>query len=84
MWPTWYHILDPMTEESRGPRGIKILWNNVMYDTFKEFKFMVSDETLLSYLDWKNPLTVHTDASDKQLGAVISRNKNLLNFSQGY
>ena len=35
---------------------------------------MVSAETLMSYPDWKLQLTVHTDASDKRLGAVISQN----------
>ena len=35
---------------------------------------MVSAETLLSYPYWKISFTDHTNASDKQLGAVISRN----------
>ena len=35
---------------------------------------MFYDETLLSYPDWTIPFTVHTDASDKQLVAVISQN----------
>ena len=35
---------------------------------------MVSADTLLMYPDWKILLTVHTDASDKQLGAFISQN----------
>ena len=35
---------------------------------------MVSDENLLSYPDWKIPLMVHTNASDKQLGAIINKN----------
>ena len=38
---------------------------------------MVSAETLLNYPDWKIPFTVHTDAPDKQLGAVISQNNKL-------
>ena len=29
---------------------------------------------LLSYPDWKLPFTVHTNASDKQLGDVINQN----------
>ena len=41
---------------------------------FKEIKRVVSAETLLYYPDWKLPFTFHTDAFDKQLGAVISQN----------
>ena len=35
---------------------------------------MVSAKTLLNYQYWTIQFTVHTDASDKQLGAVISQN----------
>ena len=35
---------------------------------------MVSAETLISYPGWKLVFTVHTDASDTQLGAFISHN----------
>ena len=37
---------------------------------------MVYIKTLLNYPDWTIPLTVHTDASDKKLCAVISQNNN--------
>ena len=38
---------------------------------------------LLSYPYWKLTFTVHTDASDKQLGAVISQdNKTIALFSR--
>ena len=44
---------------------------------------MVSTETLLSYSDWKLPLTVNTFAYDKQLGDVISqKNKRIAFFSR--
>ena len=41
---------------------------------------MVSAETLLSYPNWKLPFTVHTDAYDKQLGAVISQTNKKIDF----
>ena len=41
---------------------------------------MVSAETLLSYRDWIIPFTVQTDASDKQLGAVIIHNNKPISF----
>ena len=46
---------------------------------------MVSEKTLLNYTDWKIPFTVHTNASDKKLGAVISQNnKPIALFSRGW
>ena len=41
---------------------------------------MVSAETLISYPDWKLPFIVNTDASDNQLGAVISQNNKPISF----
>ena len=41
---------------------------------------MVSDDTLLSYPDWEITFTVHTDASDKHLGAVINQNNKPIDF----
>ena len=44
---------------------------------------MVTAETLLSYTYWTLLFTVHTDESDKQLGAVIShKNKPITFFSR--
>ena len=74
MWPRWSHILYPLTEVDSFPKGRNIIYNNALEEFFKELKCMVSAETLLSYPNWKIPFTVHTDVSDKQLGAVIIHN----------
>ena len=57
-----------------------MFWNDALESSFKELKRMVSDKTLLSYPDWKLPFKVHTDASDKQLGAFISQNNKPIAF----
>ena len=41
---------------------------------------MVSAGTLLSYTDYNTPFTVLTDASDKQLGSIISKNNKTISF----
>ena len=80
MWPRSYHTLSPLTEEAIGPIGRKTFWNKALESPFKELKRMLSADTLLIYPDWKLPFTVHTDASDKQLGAVISQNNKPITF----
>ena len=41
---------------------------------------MVYADTMLSYPGWKPPFTVHTDASDKPLVAVISHTNKPIAF----
>ena len=74
MWSRRSHVLDPLTEAASGPKGRNIFWNDALESSFKELKCMVSAYTLLSYPYWKLSFTVPTDASDKQLGSVISQN----------
>ena len=80
MWPRQSHVLSTLTEAASGHKGRKILWNDALEIYFKELKCMVSVEKLLSYPDWKLPFTVHTDASDKQLGYVASHNNKPIGF----
>ena len=63
-----------MTEVASNPEGIKVILNDTLEDYFKEPKHMVSAENLMSYPYWTTSFTVHTNASDKQLGALISQN----------
>ena len=80
MWSMRSHISDPLIEAASGPKGQKILWNDTLEYSFKELKRMVSAENLLSYPYWTILFTVHTNTSDKQLGAVISQNNKAIEF----
>ena len=73
LWPRRSHILEPFTAVSSGKKGTKIKWTPELETAFKETIDMVCTETLLNYPDWSKPFDVHTDASDYQLGAVISQ-----------
>ena len=74
MWHIQYHVLDPLTEAYRGPKGTEILWTNELEVAFLDLKQMDSTGTPLNDTDWRITLTVHTYASDRQLGAVTSQN----------
>ena len=74
MWPIRSHILNPMTEEDRDHKGREIICNGTLEESFKKIKCMVSTETLLGYTDCTIPFTVHTNTSDKQFCAIISKN----------
>ena len=73
LWPRRSHILEPFTALSSGKKGTKIKWNEELESAFQEVKQMVSKSTMLTYPDWTKPFDIHTDASDYQLGAVISQ-----------
>ncbi len=73
LWPRRSHILEPFTRLSSGKKKTKIEWTDELQTSFEAIKKMVCRETLLTYPDWSKPFDIHTDASDYQLGAVISQ-----------
>lgn len=74
------HILAPLTEKCQGKKRQPIVWTEEMNIAFVDTKKMIATETLLTYPDWTKPFDIHTDASDKQLGAVISQEGKPLAF----
>ena len=82
--PRRSHRLSPLTEVDSGPKGRTAICNNELEVAFKDIKHMVSTEPLLKYPHWKSPFTIDSDASDKQLGDIISQNNNPIAFLKGY
>ena len=80
LWPRRSHILEPFTALSAGKKGTKIKWTEELETAFKAVKNMVSKSAMLTYPDWSQPFDIHTDASDYQLGAVISQGKKPIAF----
>ena len=81
LWPRRSHVLAPLTEAAAGKaKRAKIKWTEELERAFQDLKKLVAKDTMLNYPDWSQPFEVHTDASDFQLGAVISQNNKPIAF----
>ena len=66
------HLIDLFGKSKK-----KLTWNDE-YQLFDSMKKTISKETILAYPDFSKPFNLHTDASNQQLGTVISQNGKLL------
>ena len=78
MWIRRSEILAPLTHLTSDKN--KWEWTNVHQRSFDLIKKVLSRETLLAYPDFSKPFEIHTDASDYQLGLVISQNNKPIAF----
>ena len=72
MFPKRSHILSPLhklTEAKHSKK--KFIWTSDADKAFKHIKAMLAKDVFIRYPDHNKPFHVYTDASDKQLGAVI-------------
>ena len=74
MWKRRSHMLAPLTEVTKVPKGSKAFkWGPEQDKAFQTVKQVISENVLLRFPDFQKPFDIHTDASDYQLGAVISQ-----------
>ena len=64
-------ISAPLTKLTSNKVPFK--WTNVEEEAFHKLKLAISKETMLNYPNFSKVFEIHTDASDKQLGAVIAQ-----------
>ena len=79
MWKQRSHILAPLTDLV-GLGKKKIKWESKHQESFERIKKVLAKETILNYPKFDRPFDIHTDASDRQLGAVISQDGKPLAF----
>ena len=70
MWKGRTDLLVPLTAFTSNATTWK--WTDVDQQDFDSIKKVVDKETILVYPDFKEPFDIHTDASDRQLGVVLS------------
>jgi RNase H-like domain found in reverse transcriptase len=71
MWPQRSHLLSPLSSLTSA----KTKWEctKESQTAFDDIKKLIAKETLLTYLNFKKPFEIHTDARKVQLGACISQ-----------
>ena len=78
MWIRRSDVLAPLSRLTSKTTPWK--WTDVEQKAFDTMKRIISRETFLAYPDFTKPFIIHTDASHKQLGAVISQDNKPIAF----
>jgi hypothetical protein len=55
-------------------------WNSIHQIAFDSIKTTITKQVVLTYPDFTKPLNIYTDASTKQLGAVITQDSRPIVF----
>jgi RNase H-like domain found in reverse transcriptase len=81
MWKQRSHLLTPLTEVTQVPCGSKTFkWTQAQDKAFHEVKKVITQNALLKFPDFNKVFDIHTDASDYQLGSVISQDGQPIAF----
>ena len=80
LWSRLSEICAPLTELTRGSKKGTVTWDDRCENAFITMKRLIAKENLLAYPDFNKKFTIHTDASDFQLGAVIMQEDKPLAF----
>ena len=78
MWKGRSTLIAPLTEISG--RNSTFEWSERQEKAFHAIKAKVAEEALLTYPDFNKPFELHTDASDYQLGGVVSQDGKPIAF----
>ena len=78
MWPKRSSILGPLTDMTG--KGKKFTWAEVHQNAFDSMKKLMAEGALLAFPDFTKKFTLHTDASDLQIGGVLSQEGKPIGF----
>ena len=78
MWKQRSHLMAPLAELTGKTTAFK--WTDHHQRAFEEVKQAITKEVLLSFPEYTRPFKIYTDASDRQLGAVLRQGSKTLAF----
>jgi hypothetical protein len=71
------------TTKAKGTKKVPWHWDKVHQRAFNHVKATITKDVVLAYPDYSKVFEIYTDASSKQLGAVITQdNRPILFFSR--
>jgi hypothetical protein len=68
------------TTKAKGTKKVPWHWDEVHQRTFSHVKATIAKDVVLAYLDYSKGFEIYTDASSKQLGAVITQDNRPIAF----
>jgi hypothetical protein len=80
MWKQRSHILAPLTALTKLKPRDKFRWEEEEQAAFEKAKAAITADVMLSFPGFTKPFDIHTDASEYQLGAVISQGRKPIAF----
>ena len=79
--PCWQVQCDKVYKKA-GTKEKPWHWDKIHQDAFDKIKQIVARDICMAYLDYTNEFEIFTDASSRQLGAVIVQdNRPIMFFS---
>jgi hypothetical protein len=78
MWCRCSGLLAP--RPSMTSKNLKFEWREEHKHSFENVKKIIFREVMLTYPDFSKPFHFYTDASDTQLGAVITQDDKPISF----
>ncbi len=68
------------TTKAKGTKKVPWYWDEVHQRAFNHVNTTIAKDVILAYLDYSKVFEIYTDASSKQLGAVITQNNRPFAF----
>ena len=80
VWPRRSVIIQPLTAIAGESKNTTLEWMAECQSAFEEIKALMAQDTLLVYPKYGQPFDIHTDASNLQIGVVVSQEGNPIAF----
>jgi hypothetical protein len=91
LWARWSDMLAPLTSlvgkygqtkttKAKGTKKVPRHWDDIHQRAFDHIKATITKDVVLAYPDYSKVFEIYTDASSKQLGAVITQDNRPIAF----